>query len=319
VVRLDPRLDALVPPGAAPERIAQGFTWVEGPVWHPDGFLLFTDIPANRILQWIPGRGTRVWLERAGYEGRAPFPGWEPGANGLALAGGGGVVAARHGERHVARLEPDGRWSVLAARYRGKRLNSPNEVLVDARGDVLFTDPPFGLPRAFGDPARELPFSGVYRRTREGRVVLLTRELEAPNGLALSPDGRTLYVSNADAARALWMAYPVRADGLLGPGRVLLDATAVAQQLARRGVRTGNPDGLEVDAQGNLFAAGPGGLWVIAPDGTHLGTLEFPVPVSNCAFGEDGATLFVTADTAVWRLRLATRAPGQALGWAPGR
>jgi gluconolactonase len=309
IVRLEPRLDALVPAGAAPERVAGGFSWVEGPVWHPEGFLLFTDIPANRIVQWIAGRGTRVWLERAGWDRRAPFNGFEPGANGLALDANGRVIAARHGERNVARLERDGRWSVLADRYDGKRLNSPNDVIVDSRGDVMFTDPPFGLPRGFDDAAKELAFSGVYRRGRDGSVSLLTRELRAPNGIAFSPDERTLYVSNAESARAVWMAYPVRSDGTLGAGRILLDATTAAQDLARRGVRTGNPDGMKVDRSGNLFAAGPGGLWIIAPDGAHLGTVEFPFPVSNCAFGEDGSTLFITADTGVWRLRLATAGP----------
>lgn len=307
VIRQDARLDALVPVDSRPERIAGGFTWVEGPVWHPDGFLLFTDIPANRVIQWLPGRGARVYLERAGQDGAGPFDGWEPGANGLALDRANRLVAARHGARNVARLERDGRWTALASRYGGKRLNSPNDVLVDAAGDVLFTDPPFGLPRAFEDAEKELPFSGVYRRTRSGHVILLSRELEAPNGIALSPDGRTLYVSNADARRAVWVAFPVRDDGRLGPGRTLFDATAAAQDLARRGVRTGNPDGLKVDAAGNLFAAGPGGLWIFAPDGTHLGTIAFSVPVSNCAFGEDGSTLFITADSEVWRLRLATR------------
>jgi gluconolactonase len=305
IVRLDPRLDRLVPPGAALEKIADGFTWVEGPAWdRQGGALLFSDIPQNAVYRWAPGAGVSLFLAPSGYTGAAPFAGREPGSNGLAFDPQGRLVLAEHGDRRIARLEPDGRKTTLADRYRGRRLNSPNDLVHTAAGDLYFTDPPFGLPRAFDDPAQELPFSGVFRLSARGALTLLTDELSAPNGLAFSPDERVLYVSNADQARAVWMAYDVRPDGSLGPGRVLFDATARARTLK------GAPDGLKADREGHLFAAGPGGIYVLAPDGAHLGSLETGGIVSNVAWGEDGTVLYVTADTAIYRIRLATRGAG---------
>jgi gluconolactonase len=302
IIRHDARLDALVPPGAVLEQVADGFTWVEGPVWDArHGRLLFTDIPRNAVLAWEEGRGARVFLQPSGYTGKAPFTGREPGANGLALDAKGRLVLCEHGDRRVTRLEADGRRTVLADRWQGKRLNSPNDVVLASNGDLWFTDPPFGLPKTFDDPGRELDFSGVYRLAPDGRLALVTRELRAPNGIALSPSGRTLYVSNADPARAVWMAWDLGADGTLGASRVFFDATPWTA------TRRGLPDGMAVDRAGNLFAAGPGGIHVFAPDATHLGTIALAVPTSNCAWGGDGSVLYVTADTAVWRIRLATR------------
>ncbi|HSB36666.1 MAG TPA: SMP-30/gluconolactonase/LRE family protein, partial [Thermoanaerobaculia bacterium] len=208
------------------------------------------------------------------------------------------------GDRAIVRIERDGRRTVLASRFEGRRLNSPNDLVVGSDGALTFTDPPFGLPATFDDPEKELPWSGVYRLEPGGRLTLLTSEMKAPNGLAYAPDGRTLYLSNADPARAVWMAFPVRPNGTLGAGRVFFDATS----WARSG--TGNPDGLKVDVLGNLFAAGPGGVHVFSPDGAHLGTLAFGVPVSNVAWGGDGSTLFITASTAVYRIRVTTRGAG---------
>jgi gluconolactonase len=305
VVRNDPRLDALVPPGAAAEKVAAGFTWVEGPLWDARAKgLLFSDIPGNAIHLWRPGAGTTRVLAPSGYTGKEPFAGKEPGSNGLAFDAEGRLVFCAHGDRAIVRIGHDGRRTVLASRFEARRLNSPNDLVFTANGDLYFTDPPFGLPRAFDDPGRELPYSGVYRLSPDGQLALLTKALSAPNGLAFSPDGKTLYVSNADAARAVWMAFPVRADGTLKEGRVFFDATS----WTRPG--TGNPDGLKVDVHGNLFAAGPGGVHVFARDGAHLGSLAFAVPVSNVAWGEDGRTLFITASTAVWRVRLTTKGAG---------
>ncbi|HEU4333521.1 MAG TPA: SMP-30/gluconolactonase/LRE family protein, partial [Candidatus Eisenbacteria bacterium] len=307
VLRFDGRLDAVIPPGAVLEKVLDGFTWVEGPLWNADeGYLLFSDIPHNRVIQWIPDRGWRVYLERSGYTGAAPFTGWEPGSNGLAYDREGRLVLCQHGNRRVVRVEKDGRVTPLAERYRGKRLNSPNDMTMDAEGNLYFTDPPFGLPRTFDDPAKELPFQGVYRLGPDGRLVLLTKELRAPNGIGLSPDGRTLYVTNTDPGRAVWMAYPITPGGTLGPGRVLLDASAQVHEFDMAGVRTSRPDGMKVDAAGNILGAGPGGLWIIAPDGTHLGTIAFSAPVSNCGFGGDGSTLYITVDTSVWRVPIRT-------------
>jgi gluconolactonase len=305
IVRLDPRLDRLVPPGAVLAKVADGFAWVEGPVWdRRAGHLLVSDIPRNAVYRWAPGSPVRLFLAPSGYTGLTPFAGREPGSNGLAFDARGRLVLAEHGDRRIARLEPDGRKTTLVDRYAGRRLNSPNDLVFTSSGDLYFTDPPFGLPRAFDDPAKELPFSGVFRLSPAGRLDLMTTELGAPNGLAFSPDERVLYVSNADRARAVWMAYGVRDDGSLGPGRVLFDATARARTLK------GAPDGLKVDRHGHLFAAGPGGIYVLAPDGAHLGSLETGGVVSNVAWGEDGSTLYVTGDQAIYRIRLATRGAG---------
>jgi gluconolactonase len=268
------------------------------------GHLLGSDIPKNAVYRWAPGSGVSLFLTPSGYTGVAPFAGREPGSNGLAFDPRGRLVLAEHGDRRIARLEPDGRKTTLVDRYQGRRLNSPNDLVFTSNGDLYFTDPPFGLPKAFDDPAKELPFSGVFRLSAAGQVTLLTSELRAPNGLAFSPDERVLYVSNADRARAVWMAYDVREDGSLAAGRVFFDATARAQTLK------GTPDGMKADRDGHLFAAGPGGIYVLAPDGTHLGSLETGGVVSNVAWGEDGSVLYITGDTAIYRIRLFTRGAG---------
>jgi gluconolactonase len=297
-------MDAVVPPGATVEKVAGGFTWVEGPVWDAKGFrLLFSDIPRNAVFAWRQGAGTELFLEPSGYTGSARFTGREPGSNGLALDARGRLLLCQHGDRRIARLEDDGTFAVVADRYDGRRLNSPNDLVPGPNGDLYFTDPPFGLPGAFADPAREIPWCGVYRVDGTGRVTLLTKELSAPNGLAFSPDGRTLVVSNADPARPVWMSFPVQEDGTLGEGRVFADATAWAKE------RPGAPDGMKFDRSGNLFAAGPGGVYVFASDGTHLGTIVLGVPTSNCAFGQ-GGDLLITADTSIYRLRSPRAAGG---------
>ncbi len=304
IERLDPLLEALVPRDARLEKVADGFGWAEGPAWNAaTRELFFSDVERNHMHAWSEEGGARLVLENSGYQGAEPFTGREPGSNGIAFDAQGRVVFCQHGERRISRLEPDGSRTVLVERYREKRLNSPNDLVHSRAGDLYFTDPPFGLPLTHADPARELDFSGVYRLSAAGELTLLTDELAGPNGLALSPDERTLYVANNDAARPVLMAYPLLADAtgvVLGPGRVLFDAAPFT--IARRGF----PDGLKVDRAGNLFAAGPEGLYVLAPDGRHLGTLFFGVLTSNCAFGEEGSTLFVTVDSALYRIRLAT-------------
>lgn len=307
VVRaLDPRLGSLIPAGARPEKIVDGREWTEGPVWVRSGdYLLFSDVVANVIYRWKAGEGVSVFLDRSGYTGRTPFPGSEPGSNGLALDRAGRLVFAQHGDRRIARREADGRITVLADRYQGRRLNSPNDLVYRSTGDLYFTDPPFGLPGGYDDPGRELRHEGVYRLAPDGTLALLTDELDAPNGLAFSPDERTLYVSNAEAARLRWMAYPVRPDGSLAPGRVFFDGTVALQG------RRGSADGIKVDRQGNLFAAGPGGVYVFTPRAELLGWIDVGGHVGNVAWGEDGATLFIAANAAVYRLRVLTRGAGR--------
>jgi gluconolactonase len=301
--RLDPRLDELLPPGATLERVSVGHEWTEGPVWDArDQSLLFSDVPRNVVLRWSERAGITTFLRASGYSGSRRFPGREPGSNGLAFDRAGRLVLCQHGERRVARLERDGSFTVLADRYRGRRLNSPNDLVFGPNGDLYFTDPPFGLPGTFSDPGKELPFSGVYRISADGVLTLLTRELEAPNGIGLSPDGRSLYVSNALGERPVWVVFPVQSDGQLGPGREFADA----REWLREG--TGFPDGFETDRDGNLFAAGPGGIHVFSPDGARLGRIETTVPVGNLAWGGDGSVLYVAANHWIARIQTSTRA-----------
>ena len=305
IIRLHPRFDRLVPKDAVLEKIADGFAWVEGPAWSREGkCLLFSDIPNNSVFRWKEGDGVRLFLKPSGYSGPAPFPGREPGSNGLAIDPEGRLVLAEHGDRRIGRLERDGSRTVLADRYEGKRLNSPNDLVFRADGDLYFTDPPFGLPKVFEDPGKELDFSGVYRLSKEGQLTLLIREIKAPNGIAFSPDGRTLYVTDVHPDHPAWHAFDLNPDGTVGSGRIFHEASRWKKP------NYGGPDGMKVDREGNLFAARPGGINVFAPDGTLLGSIETAVPTSNCAWGDDGSVLYITAGTDVYRIRLGTRGAG---------
>jgi gluconolactonase len=297
IERLDRRLAELLPTDARVERIVHGFSWLEGPLWlDSKQILLFSDIPGNVIRSWSAQAGTHVFLEKSGYTGETPFAGREPGSNGLALDRDGRLLIAEHGNRRITRLKADGSRTVLVDDYRGKRLNSPNDLTVAADGSIYFTDPPFGLPDTFDDPGKELSFSGVFRRSPEGELTLLTDEVRAPNGIAFSPDGRTLYVSNAEHSNPVWYAFHVNADGTLGERRIFQDATRFVTQYQ------GVPDGMKVDAGGNVFGSGPGGVYIFAPDGTHLGTIVIGGATSNVAFGS--GYLFITAGEAVYRVGL---------------
>ena len=305
IVRLDPRFDRLVPRGATLEKVAGGFAWVEGPAWNrKGGYLLFSDIPNNAVFKWQDGAGISLFLKPSGYTGAAPFQGREPGSNGLTFDPAGRLVLCEHGDRRISRVEEDGSKATLVDRYEGKRLNSPNDLVFASNGDLYFTDPPFGLPKAFDDPQKELDFSGVYRLSRSGTLTVLTKEIRAPNGIALSPNEKTLYVSNADPNRAVWLAFDLKGDGTIGSSRVFFDATAWTK------TKKGVPDGMKVDKDGNLFAAGPGGIHIFTPDGSHIGSFERGGLTSNAAWGDDGSTLYVTADKAVYRIRLNTKGAG---------
>jgi gluconolactonase len=303
IERLDPRLDALVAPGTEIELLAEGFDWAEGPVWIPDGeYLLFSDVPVNRIYLWQEGAGHRVWLEPSGYTGEVPRGG-EPGSNGLLLDASGRLLLCQHGDRRVASLAnplavPEPIFATVADHFEGRRFNSPNDLALHSGGAIYFTDPPYGLTEGPGDPNREIDFAGVYRVDRTGQVSLLTSELSRPNGIAFSPDERTLYVANSDPDRAIWMAWVVQPDGTLAVGRVFFDATPWVPE------RPGLPDGMVIDREGNLFASGPGGVLVFTPEGEHLGTIRTTQATANCTFGEGGRTLFITADSYLLRLRL---------------
>jgi gluconolactonase len=305
ITRFDPRFDSLVPAGARFEKIADDHGWAEGPAWVSAGdYLLFSDVVKNAIYRWKEGEGESVFLQPSGYTGHASFPGAELGSNGIAVDPEGRVVFCQHGDRRIVRREPDGRLTVLVERFQGKRINSPNDLVFKSNGDLYFTDPPFGLPNSDRDAAKEQPFQGVYRLGRHGRLTLLTSDLSGPNGIAFSPDERTLYVSNADAKRLVWMAYAVTPDGTLGPGRVFYDGTAAFAG------RRGTADGMKVDARGNIFGVGPGGVYVFSPDATLLGWFDFGGNVGNVAWGEDGSSLFIAANAAVYRVRLSTVGAG---------
>ena len=304
IVRKDARFDALVATDAKVEKLVDGHKWVEGPVWNrKESFLFFSDIPNNAIYQWQEGKGESLFLQPAGYLGSTPFTGKEPGTNGLTYDANGLLTACDHGERRIWRLAADGKTrTTLADRYEGKRLNSPNDLTFKSNGDLYFTDPIYGLPKGADDPGRELDFCGVYRLSKDGKLTLLTKELTRPNGIAFSPDEKKLYVANSDPDKAVWMVYDLKPDGTLGAGKVFYDATAWAQEK-----RPGLPDGMKIDKAGNLFATGPGGLHVFAPDGTLLGTFDTGVPTANCAWGGDGSVLYITANTALMRVQLKTR------------
>lgn len=297
IVRLDPALDALVPRDAKIEKVAGGFGFTEGPVWLGNGRLAFSDVEGNAIFA-LAGDGSVSTIRKpSGYTGPPRPPGSRMGSNGLTLDREGRLLICEQGDRRVTRLEPDGSVTVLAERYDGKRLNSPNDIVVKSDGTIYFTDPPYGLAtQRDDDPEKELDFNGVYRIV-DGRVELLNDDLTRPNGLAFSPDERYLYVANSDVARRVWMRYPVERDGTLGSGTVFYDITAEAL--------AGIPDGFKIDNAGNLYGTGAGGVWIISPEGVALGRIEVPEVPANVGFGEDGKTLFITARTSIYRVRLA--------------
>jgi gluconolactonase len=316
IERKDAAFDKLLPKDARLEKLATGFEWAEGPVWCKkevpgsgiEGaapYLLFSDIPPNRIMKWSPGTTKAIiFMHPAGYTGAKPRGG-EPGTNGLTLDREGHLVACDHGDRRLYRLHSDGTKKTLVDRYEGKRLNSPNDLCYKSNGDLYFTDPPYGLEKNWDDPARELDFCGVYRLGRDGKVTLLTKELTRPNGIAFSPDEKTLYVAQSDPAAAVWRAFDVKDDGTITNSRILFDATGWV-----KAGRKGLPDGLKVDKDGNLWATGPGGVVVLDKNGKHLGTINTGEATANCGWGGDGSTLYITADMHLGRITTSTKGAG---------
>jgi len=296
VVKLDPALDTIVAETAMVEKVAGGFGFVEGPVWTRDGALLFSDIPANAVMKLIPGGQASVFVTPAGYTGTETRPaGSHIGSNGLTIDRQGRLIIAEHGDRRISRIEADGKRVIIADKYDGKRLNSPNDVVVRSDGGLYFTDPPYGLPQQAKDPGKEIPFSGIYRLA-DGKVQVLAQDLAFPNGLGFSPDEKLLYVASSEQSRRLWMRYEVKSDGTLGAGTVFYDANAEAGR--------GIPDGLKLDAAGNLFGTGPGGVMIISPAGKLLGRIEVPEQPANVAWGDDGKTLYITARSSVYRVKV---------------
>ncbi|MCM2373179.1 SMP-30/gluconolactonase/LRE family protein [Aporhodopirellula aestuarii] len=308
VESLDERLSAYFSREAKFEVLADGFTWTEGPLWVPpgssvdgcdgdSGCLLFSDIPRNTIFRWRPGRGVDAFLTPSGYTG-IEFYGLEPGSNGLTLDTRGRLTICEHGDRRVSVLTVGGGKRTLVDAYEGKRLNSPNDLVFDAEGNLYFTDPPYGLPDREKDARRELDHFGVYRLSVEGELTLLTTELVRPNGIGLSPDAKTLYVAQSDSQRPVWVAFAIQDDGTLGPSRELANARSYMKEFP------GAPDGLTVHSSGTLLASGPGGVYVMTPDGELLGRLLTGGRVSNCALDADEKWLYITADKQLCRIPL---------------
>ena len=300
IERLDPELDKMVPEDAKIEVLAGGFTWTEGPVWVPDdsgGHLLFSDIPRNSIFSWSEARGIELFMRPSGYTG-VTYYGLEPGTNGLALDSKGRLTACEHGDRRVSVLTRAGGKRTLVDNYQGRRLNSPNDLVFDRGGTIYFTDPPYGLPERESDPRRELDFCGVYRLDPDGSLTLLSKQLARPNGIGLSPDEKTLYVAQSDPANPIWMAFPIQSDKSLGEGKVIHSAMENMDEFP------GLPDGLAIAKNGTIFGSGPGGIYVITPEGKRLGRLITGGRTSNCTFGPNGKSLYITADSYLCRVRL---------------
>ena len=272
-------------PELKPTTVAEGFQFTEGPVWHPDGYLLFSDIPASTIYRYQPGRAPEPYLSPSG------------NSNGLTFDGAGRLLACEHGGRRVSRMADTGDMETLVATHAGKRLNSPNDIVVHSSGSIFFTDPPYGIDP---DPG-EQGFNGVYRLDPDGRLELLSRDMDRPNGLALSLDEKVLYVD--DSRKRHVLAFPLAGDLGVGEPEVLLDMNVAAP---------GGPDGMKLDSEGNLYVTGPGGLWVATPAGEHLGTVEFPqLPANLCFGGPDLRTIYVTARTGLYSIEVAI--PGNAV------
>lgn len=302
IERLDSDLDELLDTSEKIEVLETGFQWSEGPVWIKDkGHLLFSDVPRNKIHKWSPETGHSIFMDPSGYAGKNGEK--EPGSNGLMTDAKGRLIVCDHGNRRIYRVEEDGTKTTLADQFEGKRFNSPNDLVIHSNGDIYFTDPPYGLR---DESKREIDFCGVYRLSPDGNVTLMTKELVRPNGIALSPDEKTLYVAQSHSPAPVYMAYAINQDGNADEkGRLLFNSIEFAKQ-----GDPGMPDGLCVDVKGNLWATGPGGVLIISPTGKLLGRIMMGKRTANCAFGEDGTTLFITSSDRICRVKTKTKGLG---------
>ncbi|MDA0194423.1 MAG: SMP-30/gluconolactonase/LRE family protein [Bacteroidetes bacterium] len=304
VLRLDPQMDNVVSPNAKVELISDGFNWTEGPLWVPEGqFLLFCDVPENKIFKWKEGEGTSIYLQPSGYTGSIPRK--SGGAGGLLLDNEGRLLLTQQGDRQLGRmnssvLNPKPNYTAVVDEMGGFKFNSPNDLTIDKKGNVYFTDPPYGLDLQDNDPTKELDYSGVYRLSIQGQLSIISKKLKRPNGIGLSPNGKTLYVANSDPDDPKLMAYDLNDNGEVIKERLLFDATKL---LANAKVRQ-NPDGLDVARNGNIFATGPDGVLVLTPSGKHLGTIRTIMMPSNCDLNEDESVLYVTSDAHILKVTL---------------
>lgn len=294
IERLDPTLDAIVPKDAKIEKIAGGFEFIEAPLWRPDGHIWFSDVLGNVVRSVTPDGNVQVLIKNAGGESKLPHGGYI-GPNGMVGDKDGTVLLCQHTNRRIVRVAKDLKTSVYLDKFEGKRFNSPNDLVFRSDGALYFTDPPFGLPKGDADPAKEIKFNGVYRYAN-GKLEAVIKDLTSPNGIAFSPDGKVLYISNTQP-QAYWMRYDVAADGSLSGARKFADASSIKG--------SGVPDGMKVDSKGNVYGTGPGGVLVFSPSGKHLGTIKVPEVAANCGWGDDGKSLYITASTSMYRVRLA--------------
>ena len=312
VERLSPAINDLITKNAKIEILAEGYVWSEGPVWVENGeFLLYSDVPTNKVYKWKEGIGVSVFLDPSGFTAKSHRSG-ESGSNGLTLDSQGRLVLCQHGDRRVARMKastqnPKSEFVTLAANYQGAKFNSPNDLVYNQRGELYFTDPPYGLIKKEKDPNKEIEYQGVFLLRKNGNVDLVTKELERPNGIALSPDEKTLYVANSHGPRPIWMSYELKKNGLIKKGKVFFDSS---QYRKKHPDRLGGNDGMKVDVKGNVWATGPGGVLIFSPQGEHLGTILTGQRTANCAFGGDGSTLYITADMYLMRIETTTKGYG---------
>jgi gluconolactonase len=301
--RLSPKLDAVVAPDARIQQLAEGFVWAEGPVWVRDGgYLVFSDVPGNVMYRWSEADGVSEFMNPSGYAGPPTDAFAEPGQNGMALDAAGGLLACDHGNRALARIDLKTRKKTfLLERWQGKRFNSPNDLAVSKTGAIYFTDPTYGLKGRNASPLRELDFNGVYRLRPDGALDLLDADLTFPNGIALSPDQSRLYVSVSDPDAPKLVVYDLGPDGLPTSKALFFDAMSLRQAGGQ-----GLPDGMCLDTEGRLYATGPGGVLVLTPDAELIGVIETGTAIANCAFGEDGSTLFLASNHTLARVRLKT-------------
>lgn len=306
LVALDEAFYDYVDQHATIEVLADGYIWSEGPVWVKDGgFLLFSDVPQNTIFKWKEGEGISEFLKPSGYTGVLPYS-HEPGSNGLIINQQGELVACEHGDRRISRMPlSNGGKITIADHWEGKRFNSPNDIVQSSNGTYYFTDPPYGLPEQQNSKTREMDAFGVYKIDTNGQVDRVVENLSRPNGIALSPDEKILYVNQSDNEAPYIMAYPVQSNGSLEQGRIFFDASPLLEE----GL-IGSLDGLKVAKDGTIFSTGPGGVLIITESGKLLGRIATGQRTANCAWGDDGSVLYMTAHSYLMRIQTKTTGVG---------
>lgn len=303
IERIDPALNAIIDDKAVVEVIADGLEWSEGPLWiEQEKMLLFSDVPTNTIYKWTEEKGKEKYLTPSGYTDSVKRGG-ETGSNGLIVNSAGKLVLCQHGNRQMAWMDADLKnpkpaFISIANNYNGKKFNSPNDAVYNKKGELFFTDPPYGLEKNMEDSSKEIPFQGVYKVTAAGNVVLLIDSITRPNGIALSTDEKQLFVANSDGEKPYWYIYDLTAGDSIVNGRIFYDPTTASK------TEKGSPDGMKIDSKGNIYATGPGGIWIFDKNAKLLGKIKYPEFTSNCALSADEKTLFVTADNYVLRIKM---------------